>query len=63
MEVEAIRNYYVIEKDGKTGAFISDFDGIDSKGNYKCTKCGRTAKNTMRTLKRMAEWQEEKEWF
>ena len=58
-ETEAIKNYYVVEKDGSTGQFIDDFDGIDAVSKYKCTKCGRTAKRTMRALKRIAEWKEE----
>lgn len=56
-EFEAIKYYYIIEKNGDTGEFIDDSDGFGANGGYKCSKCGIEAKRlTMRALKRIAIW-------
>ena len=59
MQTEAIKNYYIVEKDGEIAEFVSDYDGLCAAMKWECTKCGRTTKSgTMRALKRMSYWED-----
>ena len=56
---ESIKNHYELLENGETGEFIDDYEGLDAKQELKCTKCGRIAKHTLISLKRIAKWVDE----